>query len=655
MRSVSSSIVCLVVAFLIAACGQSAGRFNYNPHAHVSQTRSVGSKKTACVSFQGNGVYFSSHVGALISLLENNYEPVFATGGSSGAILAGVARALVENPTLSNTAGFNPQDAAVVLAASAPIIESVLFLPRFTTPLLLLDSLDVFLTGSSLGVLSADPTDGLVNAESIVGQATLVVDFYRTVDFSQIRSLQSLREREVALARLWKQFANTVDVTPEDAADALLTSRDTLESEGRNDLVTIQDRIFKLFKSKKDTFHTNWKTQQESWNRLIGGNAKVFGLDSRERRQAIFKKLVEKVRSLESFDALSATFSGQFMLADPDRVYRAFEGFDSRTNRRIEIPSNTIIHSTARRAKKVDGDWREAKGIASLHQVYFSSPGQAGQFAEQLLLPGNNPLRPSDEKLQPIIPTERIVVTSLPLGPTLAATTGEPTAFLRYPIEIDVPARLRLGWTGVNDALIGYGGWLEKVSLGTARKFEACAAKNVDAYFFTSDGEGVNRFSKMALLGLFLDAPLRGLLAKQIERPSDIHALLAGTSVNSGFATGELQSAFDEAVGSADRVFSDNRSTKGRLGHIPVNFIYVSPSEAKGAAAAKANVAIRSNRRAMVLAAYEFTRRIMSEQKMLSATLNFWNQDGDKIKVLPLENPADILSVVNQTFPRLSY
>ncbi|NBW82375.1 hypothetical protein EBR21_11535, partial [bacterium] len=253
MRSVSKSFVIAIVALLVAACGRGDNFNKTRSLSQLSSTRSTPAKKTACVSFQGNGVYFSSHVGALIALLENNYEPVFATGGSSGAILAGVARALAENPSLADAQGFNPQDAAVILAASAPVIESVLFLPRFTTPLMLLDSLDVFLTGSSVGVLSAEPTDGLVNAESIVGQSTLVIDFYRTVDFSDVFAMNSVREREFELARLWKQFANTIDVTPEDAADALLTSRDALESQGRSDLVTIQDRIFKMYRSKKDT------------------------------------------------------------------------------------------------------------------------------------------------------------------------------------------------------------------------------------------------------------------------------------------------------------------------------------------------------------------------------------------------------------------
>jgi hypothetical protein len=657
MASLMKRFVLLIVAILLPACApERVSTFRNFESASSSTVQTQQKPRTACVSFQGNGVYFASHVGALISLLENNFEPVFATGGSSGAILASVSRALAENPSLSYDGVFRPYDAARVLAASAPIIESVLFLPRFTTPLALLDSLDVFMTGSSLGVLRADPTDGLVNAESIVGQATLVIDYYRSTDFGGVLSKRTVHEREREVARLWKSFANTIDVTPEQFADAILTSRETLAENGESHLVEIQDRFFKLYRSKTDGFRSNYKTQQESWNNFIGPNAKVFGLDSQERRQALFKKLMPKIKTLESFDALAATLSGQFMLADPDRVFRAFEGYDSRNNRRIEIPSNVIIHSTARRAKRENGEWKEAKGISGLHQVYFTNPNQAPHVAERLAQPERNPLRPSNDKLQPVIPTERLVVTSQLLGPTLAATTGEPTAFLRFPIDLDVPARLRLGWTNVNETLVGFGGWLEKVSLGTARQFALCESKNVDAYFYTSDGEGVNRFAKMAFLGLFLDTPMRGLLGRQLQNPTDMRALLAGTGAQtSTFSADPNMTEFDAVVGSADSIFSDNRTAKGRMGHIPVHFNYVTPSEVKGDSAPELNVAIRSNRRAMVLAAYEFARRSFTVQGITSVPQNLWNISGDKVSVLTKDKSEDIQSVVDKAFPRLNY
>jgi len=612
-------------------------------------------KKTACVSFQGNGVYFPTHIGALIAILENNFEPVFASGGSSGAILAALSRALVENTSLSGAGSFRPQDAAVILSASAPVVESVLFLPRFTTPLKLIDSFDVFLSGSSVGVLSAEPGDGMVNAESIVGQSTLIVEFFRTVDFSRALRLSTLKERETEVARLWKSFANTVDVTPETAADALLIDRQTLVQQGLNDLVVIQDRLFKLFKSRSDTFQVNYQTQQDAWNKFISLNAKNFGLDSKQRRQMIFKKAVDAVKSLESFDALYSTFSGQFMLVDPDRVFSASQGFDFATRRRIEIPENTIIHSTARRAKKQVEGWKEQTGLASLHQVYFTHPKQTAEFAARLTDPQNNPLQPADKNFAPVIPSSRIVVSTLPLGPTLTASTGEPTAFLRYPIDLDGPARLRLGWVKFDETLMGYGGWLEKVSIGTVRQFEKCSNRNVDAYFYTSDGSGVSRFGRMAFLGLFVQTPFRGLLAKMLDSPVQIRALLSGATNNNDILTGQLQRDFEGVVASADRVLADNREVRGRMGYVPMVFNHASPSELTGAAGERQDIAIRSNRRAMILGAYEHTRKILAAQKLERSSLPLWNIPGEQIKLLSLTTPEAVLEIINRVSPRLSY
>lgn len=637
---------------LVACAPSVSDKMNFTQ----SQLKSNNVKKTACVSFQGNGVYFSSHVGALISLLENNYEPVFATGGSSGAILASVSRALAENPSLRGADGtFAPHRGAILLASSAPVIESVLFLPRFTTPLSLLDSFDVFLSGSALGVLRADPSDAIVHAESIVGQATLVIDFYRSVDFLDVIQEKNLELRERKVANLWKEFVSAIWVSPSDFADAIFVPRSRLVAEGRTRIVEIQDRFFKLYRSKSDTLITNYKTRQEQWNELLEGNYVVFGLDSSQRRNRILKSALENIRSVESFDSMAATLSGDFMLADPDRVYRAFDGVDSRTGRAIHIPSNVVIHSTARRAVKREREWNEIPGLDSLHQVYFTNPAQAADAGRILLNPINNPLQATDGSKMPVVPSQRLVVTGLELGPALAASTGEPTAFVRFPLRLDPSARERLGWVSNNESLIGYGGWLEKVSLGTSKKFSQCAPNKVDLYFYTSDGDGVNRFAKMAFLGLFLDKPLRGLLAKQIQNPEiDIRGALAGNAGKQGAFEPPAASVsmFKELLGAADKVFSESRDSYARQGNLPVNFNYVNPSQLGGSSGQAVNTVFRSNRRAMILAAYEFTRNLGLKQGLGGAGLQLWNKPFNS--VLAQQNPDDVIAIIRDTMPRLS-
>lgn len=613
-------------------------------------------KRKACLSFQGNGVYYAAHVGALIALLENNYEPVFATGGSSGAIIASLARALVENPSLRGSdATFDPQKAALLLASSSPVIESFLFLPRFTTPFKMTDSLDVFFSGSAVGVINATPKDAMVHAESVVGQSTLVVDFYRSIDFKSVLSGKTLVEREQAVSRLWRDFAGAIRVTPDDFADAILTPRSRLSEEGRTHLVLIQDRFFKMYMSKQDTMVSNFRTAQEDWNKLLAGIYQIFGLNKPEKRRAILKNFLNTVRTIESFDSLAATLSGEFMLADPDRVYRAYGGFDFRTGRLIEIPSNVILHTTARRATKINKEWKEHTGLQSLYQVYMSNSKDASRNASILLKPENNPLQPSDRTNVPTIPSERLVTTAIGLGPALMASTGEVSAFVRMPVAVDSATRQRFSWYSDQEQLMGFGGWLEKVSLGTAMKFNECSGQNVDLYFYTSDGDSVTSFSKMVFTGLFLDVPMRGLLAKQLENPTaDLGALLSGktTAAQQFEPPPEQKKAFEQVLTSMENLFIETRASRARLGNLPVNFSFAEPSKMGGKSSKELDIVYRSNRRALILAVYEYTRKLALERGLGSGSLPLWNARLDT--VLGKRTPTEILSVVSEIMPRLT-
>lgn len=247
----------------------------------------------------------------------------------------------------------------------------------------------------------------MVNSESIVGQSALTIAFFASIDFSKVLSLKSLAERERAIRALWSKFVNAVDVTPEQVADAMLLSRTALIEQKRTDLVVIQDRIFKMFRSRNDTFVNDYREQQRLWNSFLASRGKDFGFDSKERRQAAFKLILEKVKTFESFDALAATLSGHFMLPDPDRIYGASGGLGPNSGSPVRIPSNTIIHATARRAVLAEGQWQEDLGLSSLHQVYFVNPLQAGSVAARLLKPENNPLMPEATDVAPVIPAER--------------------------------------------------------------------------------------------------------------------------------------------------------------------------------------------------------------------------------------------------------
>jgi hypothetical protein len=83
-----------------------------------------------------------------------------------------------------------------------------------------------------------------------------------------------------------------------------------------------------------------------------------------------------------------------------------------------------------------------------------------------------------------------------------------------------------------------------------------------------------------------------------------------------------------------------------------VNFAFADPSKMGGTSSKALNAVFRSNRRAMILAAYEFTRKMALERGLGAGNLPLWNKRFDS--VLGQSNPSDVLAVVSDTMPRLS-
>jgi hypothetical protein len=220
---------------------------------------------------------------------------------------------------------------------------------------------------------------------------------------------------------------------------------------------------------------------------------------------------------------------------------------------------------------------------------------------------------------------------------------------------LDFASRGRLGWTTPNETLVGYGGWLEKISLGTAMQFDQCAPNRVDLYVFTSDSGGVGKFTKMAFLGLFADEPYRGALAEIAENPAEISKLLSGSTDNWGFLEGQAQREFDALVASTEQLFIDSKSATAKKGHVPVLVEHASPSGLEGSDGVRQSIEIRSNRRALVLAAYEKTRKILGQKNLLSQSMMLWNEPGEKISISSLLTPESVQGAIERIAPRRQY
>jgi hypothetical protein len=625
---------------------QSKGKFTLN-HPQVKDM----DRKSVCLSFQGNGTYFVSHIGALIALLERNFEPVFSVGGSSGAIVAALSRAIVENKSFQRNGEFMPQRAAKVLAASSQIIESILFLPRITTPFSLLHSIDAFKNGVDAGVLASEVSDGLVNAESIVGQATLVVEFYRTIDFSGPLAEKSITARENLVGQMWKKYVNALEVSSRVLASALLSSRSSLVKAKRLDLISIQDRFFKMFRSSYNSPLNSYKEKQEEWNKFIEQNEKVLGLDSEPVRQRIFQQFLDFSKSVSSFDAVFASLSGKFFLADPDILFRAYGG-TSVQGKLIGIPSNVIIHSTARRASKNGKSFKERLGLDHLYQIYFTNINLRDGAFDVLSQPSNHPMRPFDPKFKSVIPSSRVLVTSSGLANALSISTGEPTAFQRIEVSLDQKTLEKLRWKNDGDTLVGFGGWLEKNSIGTAAKFAICKNSQVDFLSPVNDGLGIEGFSKMAFLGLLFDGPIspNDQLDIKTAKNQNYEAFRLANKNNSELASVELDK-IETAIRSMNQIFKESNLLRGRMGRLPVIFSHENPSEYVGNGKESVNITFRSNRRAMMLGSYQYTSRMLERTLGGRGGLDLWLIPGVNLDILTRSTPEAVMSIVNSALP----
>jgi hypothetical protein len=146
---------------------------------------------------------------------------------------------------------------------------------------------------------------------------------------------------------------------------------------------------------------------------------------------------------------------------------------------------------------------------------------------------------------------------------------------------------------------------------------------------------------------------LRGSLFR-----SSSSSLPQGAIVNDHSSASEINAAANaeaqaiKVIHLANLLFKENRALKARLGHIPIDFRHTSPLGGITPEAESANMMIRSSRRAMILAAYEFTRKMIATQKLPNATVDLWNAPGNEVKILTGKNADDVRDEVQRFLPR---
>lgn len=577
---------------------------------NVSQVANFGSGATACVGFQGNGTYFSTQVGQLIALLEAGITPEYAAGGSSASILAALSRGIVRNKSLGT-----PQNAAKVLAAAASVIESVMFLPNFVEPLELFAAFQIQQGAASIEALASSPNNGLVHFESIAGQGTLVVDFFSRMDFSSVVGL-SYAEREMKIAALWKQYVKGEVVTRREMAKAIFTNEDKLDAK----LLGVQKKLFQLFRTGPDNGFRPLSERRVSWNKFL--NSSLIKDKSDEEKEGMLVKLLETFKTVESFDAIYATFNNTFILPNPNVVLSAFGG-NSPLGGVVDIPPNTLIHTTARRGTLNTSLIKEEVGIENLYQVYFTSV--TDESAVRSALKANNP-HPG------VVRDQNVITIGTILSRAIASSVSEPTIFVRKKIELRGGSATQVPWANSTDVLVGYGGWLEKAPTVSLAKLSKCSSENVDLVYLTTDFTKMSNFGKAALAATYTNK---------------ISTKIYQNSPNTPFRP-TSQSQLQElggAIAASERNFDDILAYKGKRGSVVVRFDHSSPTKDKDV-----NLEFRSNRRSLILGSYEFAKGQLAAAGFRGNVGGLWAQPVSDI--LESSSPEVLKQKVNASMPR---
>ncbi len=513
-----------------------------------------GSKETACVGMQGNGIKFPSHVGTFVALLENDITPEVSLGGSSGSIVGAAVMGLMQNPSLGEHSiqfqGKNlsrAQKAAIVLATLPDILNSFLFVPAFSQ--LSLGGLEVapsiiaLLVQNQFGRVLAGASDSrVVSIEATVGQSVLLTDFLMHQNLGSILAKETFKERRAETFRLWKIWANIKETN----FKSLLDNAAHLPLDGalNSDQEVIADRFFRLF--QQDIVQSNSTNEVSKWKRLIGV------VDSLIKSPNFALLTNGKVSNLVDY---------KLYLPDPKLLWNAYRGFSKAGNFML-LPKGLIVHSTFRNSKiKLDSNGSisaaESVGSDALYQGYIANDEPGKELASELVkikrslavkkrgfLPYYLDTSKNIENLGYAYPADRVLIfknysqargENLPvekddlqanvlfregrrgLAHALAFSAGEPGPFRRQPVFTDgediayndvrvadgtlrspVPVLMGAPQSGESiPALMAFGGWSENVPISTLAMLKSCEG----ARYFVASGKdgGGNSFQENAI------------------------------------------------------------------------------------------------------------------------------------------------------------
>ena len=468
---------------------------------------------SACVSIQGNGANFPSHIGTYIALLENNIMPVVSIGGSSGALIGSAMMALVDNPSFSNhvngfATNLSPaQRVALVLAAAQDVTNDFLFVPALDHPgnmFLTLARFSYALFASK--TIPSAPNRYFMNIESAVGQGIAVEEFMRTFDFSTIYTLDNYAARRAAVRSAWHSKMDFVNVSMSELLGALAISDQNPNANDRTR--EIARRVFFLMREDPQSQNAEdpaqalarYEEQLAKWER--GGLSKK-ALDS----------LLAALNDDEPTTKNSKVFlKSHILLPNPDIVWQGYLGRDQNGNT-IPIPAKLVLHSTLRRVNANASHVTELSGWNNLLQGYLPSPQLASAFVARKRIWETDSSRgffqyldTDSQNLRSLFSPEQVMILDAApeagrgLAWALRVSASEPNGFRRIPFYA---AGNDSQWNNaLPSPLINFGGWMEFVALGDLTHLPQCA--NADFFVSGSLPDSLHAFGVAAIRGAML-------------------------------------------------------------------------------------------------------------------------------------------------------
>lgn len=550
-----------------------------------------GAPLTACMSLQGNGDRFMATLGQVTALLERNVEPLLVQGGSSGSLTSVIVRGVLANEKLkASTASpdgrslSHAQRSSIILATMIGPAETFLFLPSLNR----LGKVIASLANYQLAARFADafiglPEQELAHVEAVTSQGVLLADFVMHTDFDDVLREPDFKKRTAMTMDKWIKFADLKLVTPRRFIEALLSpppkagAAPTAE-QAENEM--LKERYFELYRNEDMRPESRRAKKRDddpaeslqAYNRLLSSVGAAAGLIPADRLEELFLKAIKAIENVPFIGGFAATASKPFYMPSHTKLWNAYNGksFDGRP---LPLPAGTVLHTTARKAKKrlLGTGLIEKTGIEGFYMVYYPSPDVfAGIEKLHSSLPPNESFLqyPTASGNEIVLPKQNLLVLGPDKSMALEVKTSiaEPGAMRRDPIPLDAAELARTGLTFAEDeTIVSYGGWLDHLSPATFMRYPSCAGVDYSVYM-VSRNEGLRVFQRQAIRAVIDGSPAAFKTAFDADKDKP-----------------------DTPVGrfmtSLERYMDHSEQIKGTRGKVRLDFDWDNPSAPRGAGA----------------------------------------------------------------------